>query len=85
MRGFEDSANPVLLSVDDFGLGTGPFSINGALAEATDYGILCNVGNDRYFIPWQRVRAIKQTQTVPPQGAAPVATQPVTVPKPGGE
>jgi hypothetical protein len=75
MRGFEDSTNPVLISVDDFGLGTGPFAIDGARAEATTYGVLCNVGNDRYFIPWQHVRAIKQTQVPGQTPVAPIITQ----------
>lgn len=74
LRGFETSTNPVLISIDDFGLGTGPFAIDPTLAEATTYGILCNVGNDRYFIPWGRVRAVKQTQTPPPAAAAPITT-----------
>lgn len=75
LRGFETSANPVLVYIDDvLGLGTGPFAIDATLAETGDFGFLCNVGNDRYFIPWGRVRAIKQTQTPPPAAAAPITT-----------
>ncbi len=76
LRGFEDSPEPVLISIDDFGLGTGPFPIDPTLAEFTDFGILCNVGSDRYFIPWGRVRAIRQTQVAQPVGTPAMPTSP---------
>ena len=86
MRGFEDSTNPVLLSIDSIADGSlAQFSIDGARAEATDYGVLCNVGNDRYFVPWARVRAIKQTQPVTPPGAAPQKIVVPTPPPTGGD
>lgn len=78
MRGFTDSTQPVFLNLDPLvttvlGIAANTaIAIDGAQAEANDYGILCNVSGTRYFFPWSKVYMIRQVQPVPP--AAPAAT-----------
>lgn len=74
MRGFEDSNSPVVIKVAFL---ANEVSIDGRGAEAYDFGILVNVGTDRYFVPWHQVVWIKQAQTQ----QAP-ANQPMVIKRP---
>lgn len=76
MRGFTDTANPVMLHVSTaFATAVGaagPFQIDGAAAERETDGLLVTVGSTRYFVPAQHVVMVAQLQNAAPAPVAPV-------------
>lgn len=82
MRGFELSTEPVLLYLlPEAGLGTDPFTIDGAATELTTDGIRSDVNGVRYFVPVRHIARITQVQPAPgPPPTIPTVPTPVTPP-----
>ncbi len=82
IRGFDGGSHPVYLYISEelgtaMNVGAGPFEIDGSQvdSELWDAGLLVQVGSERFFIPWQHVRGLRQVQDAP---------DPSSDPTPGG-